>query len=441
MDEKSPEFVRDDVRPLASTPSSSVSGGISGDETPDSSTTIPMSLVCAENYLTITEGSQSTLTVQELQEAIIQCKTLVLDSAECSEERKWLVRRLIELRYRLVLAKEAAEDLAKGIQPSPETKVVLGHHFTLHYRPTSTTKRHCDRCCGAIWSVVQSWYQCSDCQYRAHTKCVNRICRVCAHLRASENPFYELRICPEIGLGAQGYQCAECKTDISFKNSWMVPRLCDYDGLYYCASCHWNNSAVVPARIVHNWDFEQYYVSRASYQLLRITKSRPLIKLDPRLYAFVEELGQVKKLRQDILLMKTYLVTCREAREQKLVWHQFSDRTHFLQDSEMFSLRDLVEINAGTLVPQLESAINIFIKHIKQDCAICSGQGYICELCDDKDVVFPFDPVVISCPKCHWVHHKSCWTKKQICPKCQRIEKRNQQSKESETFNDTVNIS
>lgn len=70
---------------------------------------------------------------------------------------------------------------------------------------------------------------------------------------------------------------------------------------------------------------------------------------------------------------------------------------------------------------------------------ICSGQGYICELCDDKDVVFPFDPVVISCSKCHWVHHKSCWTKKQICPKCQRIEKRNQQFKESKTLND-VNV-
>lgn len=57
MDDKSTDVVREDSRPLASTPSSSVSGGISGDETPDSSNTIPTSLVCAENYLTITEVS------------------------------------------------------------------------------------------------------------------------------------------------------------------------------------------------------------------------------------------------------------------------------------------------------------------------------------------------------------------------------------------------
>lgn len=33
-------------------------------------------------------------------------------------------------------------------------------------------------------------------------------------------------------------------------------RQCDYTGLYYCSSCHWNDLAVVPARAIHNWDFE-----------------------------------------------------------------------------------------------------------------------------------------------------------------------------------------
>lgn len=60
MDDKSTEVLKDDLQPLASTPSSSVSGGISGDETPDSTNTIPTSLVCAENYLTITEVSISS---------------------------------------------------------------------------------------------------------------------------------------------------------------------------------------------------------------------------------------------------------------------------------------------------------------------------------------------------------------------------------------------
>lgn len=83
---------------------------------------------------------------------------MVLESPECSEERKWLVRRLIELRLRLQEVKEQEKDC-----PSPnynEVRVVLGHHFIIQSQPAPTTKYHCDRCCGVIWSVVHSWYQC-----------------------------------------------------------------------------------------------------------------------------------------------------------------------------------------------------------------------------------------------------------------------------------------
>lgn len=33
-------------------------------------------------------------------------------------------------------------------------------------------------------------------------------------------------------------------------------RQCDYTGQYYCSTCHWNDTAIVPARVIHNWEFE-----------------------------------------------------------------------------------------------------------------------------------------------------------------------------------------
>ncbi|KAH9362071.1 hypothetical protein HPB48_002049 [Haemaphysalis longicornis] len=39
------------------------------------------------------------------------------------------------------------------------------------------------------------------------------------------------------------------------------PRRCEYTGRYYCSLCHWNSHAVVPARVLHNWDFEPRKVS------------------------------------------------------------------------------------------------------------------------------------------------------------------------------------
>jgi hypothetical protein len=96
-------------------------------------------------------------------EAVTQCKKLILDSAVCSNERKWLVRRLIELRYQLLIVEEAKEDGKEetAFSEPVKSRIVLGHHFELRYHPTSTTKRYCDACCGAVWNIMQYWYQCS----------------------------------------------------------------------------------------------------------------------------------------------------------------------------------------------------------------------------------------------------------------------------------------
>ena len=38
-------------------------------------------------------------------------------------------------------------------------------------------------------------------------------------------------------------------------------RLCDYTGLFFCTKCHWNETMIIPGRIIHNWDFEPRKVS------------------------------------------------------------------------------------------------------------------------------------------------------------------------------------
>lgn len=84
---------------------------------------------------------------------------------------------------------------------------------------------------------------------------------------------------------------------ISGNSSWAEARLCDYDGQYYCTGCHWNSSAVIPARVIHNWDMDKRIVCQASAQLLKITARQPLIhleQLNPKLFHFITELSFVK---------------------------------------------------------------------------------------------------------------------------------------------------
>uniref|UniRef100_A0A069DTM8 Phorbol-ester/DAG-type domain-containing protein n=1 Tax=Panstrongylus megistus TaxID=65343 RepID=A0A069DTM8_9HEMI len=431
------------------TPSPSPEGN-SGDDLSDSATNLSSISINAENYITVKEGCQSAFTVEELTLAVSKCEKLVMQSEECSEERKWLVRRLIELRHRLEQAKEN-----ETIKPSldiEESQVILGHHFKIEYQPTSTNTKYCDTCCGTIWNMVQSYYQCIDCQYKCHAKCINALFRVCVHLLLSENPYYESEICPEVGLDEQNYCCYECRTPITFSfskgyyfgnpfssgfsksyyfgspfvsgSSLVEARRCDYNGRYYCPSCHWNTLSVIPARVIHNWDFEQQPVSQASYQLIRISKSRPMIVLSNHLYAFVEELAAVKKLRQELSHMKQYIATCRYALESGLLMRELEWRRHLVHSTEVFSLNDLIDINNGQLLSKIESVHSVLRDHITKDCTVCRGRGFICEFCEDKEIIFPFDTNIYVCPKCDYVLHKHCWTKQQYCPKCVRKEQK-----------------
>ena len=105
-----------------------------------------------------------------------------------------------------------------------------------------------------------------------------------------------MKICPEVGLSGQEFRCGECKGLISPLNS----RLCDYSGLYYCQNCHFGPSdvTIIPARIIHNWDFTPRSVSRRSLQIINFLKYKPILfnitELNSMLYGLVEELPQIK---------------------------------------------------------------------------------------------------------------------------------------------------
>lgn len=97
------------------------------------------------------------VTVPEMETAIVKCKDMVLQCTNTSEERKWLVRHLIELRHRLRELQDVDSD---PDAMAPETKVILGHHFVTH-KNSPKYKVHCDHCSGIIWNVVQASYICT----------------------------------------------------------------------------------------------------------------------------------------------------------------------------------------------------------------------------------------------------------------------------------------
>ena len=76
------------------------------------------------------------------------------------------------------------------------------------------------------------------------------------------------------------------------------------------------------------------------------------------------------------------------------------------------------------MIDFLNKIFNIFENHIR-NCDICYGKGYICEICKNMEVLFPFDDGCINCLKCNSIYHRACWTRtNSICKKCLRLEER-----------------
>uniref|UniRef100_A0A915PM17 Phorbol-ester/DAG-type domain-containing protein n=1 Tax=Setaria digitata TaxID=48799 RepID=A0A915PM17_9BILA len=364
----------------------------------------------------------------ELAVAVAHCKRRLrkLSDNERSIERVQLMEKLVQCQLELDVLKEKLADPVKNAL-ALHAVTTRGHQFCLQ----SATGRnpYCEVCLSTIWRLVQRYRRCNYCGFRAHDKCLSQVLRYCAGTKANDILFRpRTEICKERGLDEQGYKCAECHHPLQFDGAAdNEPRLCDYNGHYYCPHCHWNDDWFIPARIVHNWDFNKYKVCRATKQLLVIIEKKPIfniLKLNPRLVNYVDQLDRINKIRHNILLMKCYFMCCKAARKQRIL-QKLRHRQHFVENSNMYSLMDLIDLYQGRLLPDIEGIIQMYMEHITKDCPVCKGKGFICELCEDTTVIFPFSENVAVCHDCLATFHLDCFNRKsKRCPRCLRRKSR-----------------
>jgi hypothetical protein len=76
-----------------------------------------------------------------------------------------------------------------------------------------------------------------------------------------------------------------------------------------------------------------------------------------------------QKLREELLIMKRYILLCRTAMDKKLLL-QLQNRQHFVESSDKYSMRDLIDIQKDTLLPELAQVHSSWAQHIKTDCLV-----------------------------------------------------------------------
>ncbi|VFQ95635.1 unnamed protein product [Cuscuta campestris] len=234
-------------------------------------------------------------------------------------------------------------------------------------------------------------------------------------------------------LDEQHYSCAGCHMNFGVGKSriqefvqtlgWGRPRLCEYSGHLYCSSCHTNETAVLPARVLHYWDFNYYSVSQMAKSYLESIHDQPMLcvsAVNPVLFSKVPTLQHVTNMRRRIGVMLPF-VRCNF---RASIFKAVGSRRYLLEGSDFFALRDLIDLSKGVfaaLPVMVETISRKITEHIAEQCLICCDVGIPCNArqhCEDlSSLIFPFQEGEIErCKSCKTAFHRNCFKKISDCP-------------------------
>ena len=197
--------------------------------------------------------------------------------------------------------------------------------------------------------------------------------------------------------------------------------MCDYSGRYYCSDCHKKALHLVPARVLHNWDFKPRPVALQSHEVICYLTNKQYLnieQLNPDLFNFVAVLGDIRELREKIILYKALFVQCSKAIRDGM-FLKLKARQHFVDSSKLYTLHDLVEAHSGSLVGELQGVVSDYQSH-RENCQTCSNQKFVCAVCHSPPAIRPFSDFfnIAQCFTCHGVLHRECFNKSSCCPYC-----------------------
>ncbi|XP_054282371.1 run domain Beclin-1-interacting and cysteine-rich domain-containing protein-like isoform X2 [Macrosteles quadrilineatus] len=169
-------------------------------------------------------------------------------------------------------------------------------------------------------------------------------------------------------MAKQNYRCAGCGLTVAQQYAGRF-RYCEYLGRYFCTGCHTNQLAVIPGRVIQKWDF-----TREDGCLQDFLRSTP---------------------------------------------------PYFLMDPHVYSIQDLKQVKIGEMTEQLKLHVTAALAHV-EDCVLCQGRGFVCEVCNKPEVIFPWQLMKVDrCNSCGNCFHSDCYkVGTTACGRCFRLTKR-----------------
>ncbi|KAM4107339.1 hypothetical protein ACJW30_04G135300 [Castanea mollissima] len=211
-------------------------------------------------------------------------------------------------------------------------------------------------------------------------------------------------------LEAQHYTCAGCHKHFDDGKTMMQD---------FVQTFGW----VLPARVLHQWDFTQYVVSQMAKSYLDSIHDQPMLcvsAVNPFLFSKVPALLHVMGVRKKIGTMLPYV----HCPFRRTINKGLGSRRYLLESNDFFALRDLIDLSKGAfaaLPVMVETVSRKILEHITEQCLICCDVGVPCsarQACNDPSaLIFPFqEGEVEKCRSCEALFHKACFRKIINCP-------------------------
>lgn len=239
-------------------------------------------------------------------------------------------------------------------------------------------------------------------------------------------------------LEAQNYRCFGCGIRVE-KEYLKRVKYCDYYGKVFCQCCHQGARSVIPARILHTWNFNEFPVCDLALHFLSEVRDVPAIDVTtvaPKMVEKIRVLKHVITLREKLSYMWDFVKDCPDAENTETTNGHLrtlftSLEQHLLLSQGLFSLSDLIRVHNKDMSSLLEP-IACFAKCHIEACEHCRQFAATCVFCEDtNELLFPFQlEKVHKCASCASLSHIKCQAKfrrkvayQSGCKRCLRIDK------------------
>lgn len=231
----------------------------------------------------------------------------------------------------------------------------------------------------------------------------------------------------------QNFQCAGCSMTVQMRYIKTF-RYCSYFGKYFCTSCHLGQTSVLPAKIIHNWNFKEEPVSTFARSVIKSLFHERLFFMEiisPELVKRATRLRRALKWRRLAHIVFPYVMTCNrrhDSGDSEIMSLLKTIGKFDIEEPAVLTLNEICNIKLGSYLQELPTAVEAAKLHILQ-CKYCHMRGHLCEGCRSEDVLFSFQTAdVAQCEACKACYHKTCLDKVLAnngeCTKCWRIKQR-----------------